>query len=159
MTRKTDTRVWDRIRRAVRLAESDAHVQVGVLASKGGDATTADGKLTMIELAAIHEFGSDAAGIPARSWLRGTFENRRDEVARTAAKIAAKVIEGMPLGRGLGLLGAWAVGEIKKHVRSRIDPPNSQATIDAKGSSVPLIDTGRMINSVAHDVIGADGDL
>lgn len=146
---------WERIKRSIALAASEAFVRVGVLAAHGGDETT-DSGVTMIELAAIHEFGSPAAGIPARSWIRGAFDSSRVEMVEVTAKIAEKVISGgMSISRGLGLLGVWGVGRIKAHVRAHVAPPNAASTIERKGSSTPLIDTGRLINSVAHEVVGA----
>lgn len=163
------TTVWKRLQRALALesaAAKESHVKVGIIASKGGKDTTADGGLTMIELAAIHEFGSPAAGIPQRSFIRSTFareENHRQLVELTA-KLTQKVIHGMPLERALGLIGAWAVARIRETIDKRLtqgpDPQeNAPATIRKKGSDLPLVDTGRLKQSLTWKVwLGAARD-
>jgi hypothetical protein len=53
----------------------------------------------------------------------------------------------------LGLLGTKAVGEIQKRMARGIKPDNAPSTIAAKGSSTPLIDTGRLRQSVTYAVV------
>ena len=36
--------------------------------------------------------------------------------------------------------------------------PNATSTIAMKGSSSPLIDTGRMVNAVSYEIVGAGGN-
>ena len=134
-------------------AAADRHVKVGVLASKGGLAEH-DG-ITMVELAAIHEFGSPAANIPERSFLRRTFEVKEKEFAAITRKLATQIIKtDMTIDKALNILGAWGSAEVKKFVTvgDNVKPALKKATIDRKGSSRPLIDTGRMINSVQWEV-------
>lgn len=170
------TTVWDRLQRALALnskAAQESHVLVGVIAKKGGDEAHADSDITMIELAAIHEFGatvnlgartrvSDRKQLPAttiripqRSFIRSTFK-RADvtrEMGELCAKLTSKVIQGMPLKQALGLLGAWGTAKVKDTINTRQtvgpDPqPNAASTIAAKGSDLPLVDTGRLINAI-----------
>lgn len=130
-------------------------VRVGVLASKGGNATEEDG-ITLVELAAIHEFGSPAAGIPERSFIRSTFQIRRFNAMRTICTTLLKAVtEGkMDVRKALNVLGQWGAAEVKNTITEiDIPPPLAQATIDAKGSSRPLVDTGRMMNAISSEVI------
>lgn len=132
----------------------ESHVKVGVLANGKGREKNEDG-ITMLELAAIHEFGSPKAGIPERSFIRRTMRDKRDELGRVCANVAKKYIFGeVTLERGLNQLGAIAAGMIKSTVTSgaHIPPPNAASTIKAKGSDRPLVDTGRMIGSVTWKV-------
>lgn len=153
------TTVWKRLQRALLLnsaAAKESHVKVGVLAQKGGKATVPGGDISMIELAAIHEFGSPAAGIPQRSFIRSTFarqENHR-ALAEMAAKLTQRVIHGMPLERALGIIGTWAVARIRETIDQRLtegpEPQeNAPSTIRKKGSDLPLVDTGRLKQSLA----------
>jgi phage gpG-like protein len=153
-----NTTVWQRLQRALALnskAAQESHVLVGVIAAKGGDAPAAEGGITMIELAAIHEFGSPEAGIPQRSFIRSTFNRSdvRNEMGQLAGKLVGKVIQGMKLQTALGLMGAWGVAQIKNTVNNRMTTgPENQAlkpaTIKAKGSDLPLVDTGRLLNAI-----------
>jgi hypothetical protein len=151
-----DDRVWRQIMRhaAMKTPEArESHVKVGVLASKGGKADH-DG-ITMIELAAIHEFGSPAAGVPERSFIRRTFKEKERELSRVCAALARDYITGkVSLERALNQLGAWGAAEVKKTVTvgDGVPPPNADSTKRRKGSDRPLVDTGRMIDSVTWQV-------
>ncbi len=148
----SDTKIWDQLVKKIGEA-ANRHVKVGVLASKGGLADH-DG-ITMVELAAIHEFGSPAANIPERSFIRKTFILRRKELAEMTRKLAKQIItKDMPVDKALDILGAWGAAQVKKTVTTgdEIRPPLKKATIDRKGSSRPLIDTDRLINSVQWEV-------
>lgn len=128
-------------------------VKVGVLSSKGGDADR-DG-ISMVELAAIHEFGSPAANIPERSFIRRTFAAKEREVAAMSSKIGAAIFAGrMDARRGLEILGAWGATEVKKTITSGagIPPPNAPSTIAKKGSDRPLVDTGRLLGAITWEV-------
>jgi hypothetical protein len=143
-----DDRVWQEILRKVNDAKQ-AHVKVGVLSDGDHDG------IGMIELAAIHEFGSPAAGIPERSFIRRTFIEKESELAEICARLSKAVIAGsMTTAKALDLLGAWGASEVKKTVTAgpHIPPPLKEATIAAKGSDRPLVDTGRLIGSVTWEV-------
>lgn len=151
---------WDElIARAHGLARG--HVRVGVLLSKGGEKPH-EGKgknadhITLVELAAIHEFGSPAAGIPERSFIRSTFYVRRVEALRSmCARLAKAVVtDGLDPKRALGMLGAWAASQVKETITEiDIPPPLADSTVQAKGSSKPLVDTGQLKNSITYEVV------
>lgn len=52
----------------------------------------------------------------------------------------------------LDRVGKIIQDEVIKSIEDTYDPPNSPVTISIKGSSHPLIDTGKMINSVKYKV-------
>jgi hypothetical protein len=54
----------------------------------------------------------------------------------------------------LDRLGAKFVGDIQRRIKAHIPPPLQQSTIDRKGSSTPLIDTGVLWSSITHEVKG-----
>jgi hypothetical protein len=139
-----------------RIGKSTSHVKVGVLSSRGGDVKHDDAGISLVELAAIHEFGSPAAGIPERSFIRRTFEDDdgKQALIQFLAKLAKRVISGeLTHLKALEVLGLWAEARVKSRVAKGIAPPNKPATIKAKGSSKPLVDTSQLINSVASEVI------
>lgn len=151
---------WNRLQRALALnskAAQESHVKVGIIASKGGNEPhDASSGISLIEMMAIHEFGSPEAGIPQRSSIRSTFARGdvHNELRELAAKVTTKVIHGMSLGQGLGLIGAWGVAKIKDTIKTRqTTGPESQAnapsTIRKKGSNLPLVDTARLMNALS----------
>lgn len=134
------------------------YVKVGVLQGQGAEQLVegeAEGStITLAELAAIHEYGSPT--IPSRSFIAGTFMIRRaNELASTCARLCREVVtKGMPAQRALQLLGQWAAKEVKStFTEIDIPPPLAPATIRAKGSSRPLIDTGQLRNSITYAVV------
>lgn len=139
-----------------------AHVKVGVLASQGGTATAATvgpgTPITMVELAAIHEFGSPAAGIVERSFIRSTIARKEQELSDVCAKLARGVVtQKMPVKKALGILGQWVTAQIKATIVERkTEGPEAQenflSTVLRKGSDTPLVDTGRMINAITYEV-------
>jgi hypothetical protein len=151
---KKDDSVFEELRTKLRGAK-DTRVRVGVLESKGGSTGVEGAEISLAELAAIHEYGAPGAGIPARSFLRETFQGSggREALVNFLAKLAKGVIsERVEVEKALDMLGAWAVAAIKNRIKAHIDPPNAPATIAAKGSSTPLVDTGQLINSITWEV-------
>jgi phage gpG-like protein len=150
MGTRIDTKVWDALReRLRRLGRKGAHVRVGVMQSAGN----APSGISLVELAAVHEFGSPAAGIPERSFIRSTFRERGEQLVNLTTRLAKAVIaERSSIDEALGLLGAWGADQVKRTIRGFIEPPLKQKTIDRKGSDLPLVDTGQLINSITWEV-------
>jgi hypothetical protein len=143
---KADDSKWRNIVQAV--AEL-AHLQikVGVLDGAG----ESDEGVSLVEIAACNELGTEH--IPERSFIRSTFAAKQDEAARVAKKIASAIIRGTPADVALELLGQWGAAAVKRTITSEdIPPPLAQSTIDAKGSSKPLVDTGQLVNSITYVV-------
>lgn len=110
---------------------------------------------TVAEYATFNEFGM---GVPERSFLRSTVDEDREEIARRLETAITDQLDGRrTVGQALERLGLWTVGRVKKKIRDLRDPPNAPRTIALKGSDNPLIDTGRMRNSIAHRVHGLRG--
>lgn len=137
-----------------KLGRGDHEVKVGVFSSlKGGGDADASG-LTQVAKAAIHEFGAPEAGIPQRSFLRATFDGHYPTYVGLVRKLLPLVILGKMQERQMfDIVGAQAVTDINKRVRQAQGPaydfaPLKPETIARKGSSRPLIDTGRMLASV-----------
>lgn len=133
----------------------DKRVRVGVLS----DDAHGDGDLTLSELATIHEFGTEDKRIPERSFLRSTFDEKREELAEVGEKLIGAVLDGkMTTERGLGLIGAKLAADVKGRITAGIDPPNAPTTVARKGSSTPLVDTGRLLNSITWAVDEGEGE-
>lgn len=149
----SDTTVWDKLlTKLLARRTRGAHVKVGVL----GDAGNKDhgGGVTVVDIAMIHEFGAPGANIPERSFIRDTMTKEQKRIGNIAGKVAVKVVTGtMPVVKALDILGLAAVSMVKKNMTGSIPPPLQAATIEAKGSSKPLIDTGQLLSSITHEVI------
>lgn len=155
MAGDVDDRVWKKLL-AVAHNLDKAHVRVGVLASKGGSERVPGTDFDMVTLAAVHEFGSPAAGVPERSFIRRTFEQKRDELAQVCGLLAREIItKGMDPLKALARLGAWGAAEVKKTITQGegVPPPNAPSTVAAKGSDRPLVDTGRLVGSINFEVV------
>jgi hypothetical protein len=126
-------------------------VRIGVFGELGSD---------LVLRASVHEFGAPSRNIPQRSFLRATIDEKRSDLIARAARGAGRVLDAVSKGanaqeatrKELDLLGLFAVRAVRERIRSNIPPPLKPETIEAKGSSVALIDTGRMIQAITHKV-------
>jgi hypothetical protein len=141
---------------ALRTAERDAarwEVVVGVLAEKGGGERTEAGELTVLDLATIHEFGAPAAGIPQRSFVRAFVDAHAATIRGWQRTLFAQVTAGrLDVRQALEQLGAKVAGGIQAYIAQGIAPPNAPATVERKGSSTPLIDSGQLRSSITYTV-------
>jgi len=104
-------------------------------------------------VAAIQEFGAPAVGIPARPFMQPTVQEKKDTWVTIIEKSLPKVALGkMSAFDVLDLVGISAAADIQTKISSIYTPPNAPATIRAKGSAKPLIDTGLMLASVQNAV-------
>lgn len=109
----------------------------------------------MIVIAGANEYGCNTGTttIPERSFIRGTFDAHKETIARESVEQLQSVIEGtISSDVAFTALGERYESLTKEFLTELSNPANAQATIDAKGSSNPLIDTGRLRNSITHKV-------
>lgn len=126
-------------------------VVVGVTRASAGRHQT--GEINNAELAAVHEFGTKDGRIPERSFIRSSMADNRDTYVKSHADNLRKVVRGeMPFDKSLDLLGVRAAADVQQNIRNGDFESLAQATIDRKGSSKPLIDTGNLRQSITHEV-------
>jgi hypothetical protein len=130
-------------------------VKVGVL----GDVQRRQEKGDAIDnvgLAVVHEYGLPHRGIPARPFLRGTFDTKKAAWDKLLERMAPLVLQQkLTVEAALALLGERAAADVKAYVtHGSALAPNKPATIARKGSSRPLIDSAQLINSVSYRVEG-----
>lgn len=159
-----------------------AYVKVGVLdEGKGGEKHGPDDALTVAQIAAIHEFGTEDGSIPERSFIRSTFDEQRERLTGVAKQLTTRIIAGQATTeQAMNILGSILAAEVKKKIAAGISPPNAESTARAKAAKgrtgkffkkpaanlgdalaqvgalaavKPLIDTGRMMNSVTWLVV------
>jgi len=112
-----------------------------------------DDGMSMIELGAIHEFGSHANNIPERSFIRETLNTKQQEYMKFATSQARRVIlQEQSISTAIENLGIWGQREIKKKFINNNWQPNAPLTAQLKGSSRPLIDTGALRQAITWEV-------
>ncbi len=128
------------------------HVTVGV----HGDAGEREDGTTMALVASVHEFGAPLAGIPQRSFIRSTIDERRGQIADVTQKALGKVPDGkLTSEKAAGVIGQFVENAIKKKITTGDTSWEGLAasTIARKGSSKPLIDTGALRQAITHAVV------
>ena len=133
-----------------------------------------DSELVMI--AAVHEFGTEiqvtdkmrgwfaANGyplkkettkivIPERSWLRSGYDEGIDSIASEIEQLLPDVLENrVNPSVFTDMIGRKFAGMIQQKLRNLNEPANSSMTIERKGSTNPLIDSGRLVGAIRHEV-------
>ncbi|MED4140857.1 hypothetical protein P4652_21785 [Priestia megaterium] len=91
--------------------------------------------------------------IPERSFIRSGYDENIDAISKKIADLVPQVIAGnVPPDVFADMIGLELAGKIQKKLRSLSDPANTPNTQHVKGSSNPLIDTGRLVGSIRHEV-------
>ena len=106
---------------------------------------------TIAEYATYNEFGM---GVDERSFLRSTLdENREKYIERIGKNIGRAIDNGdTEVSHVLDDVGERAARDVQKKIRDLREPENAESTIERKGSSNPLIDTGTMRNAISYEV-------
>jgi len=109
------------------------------------------GGASVLEVAIWNNYGThniparpfmDFASIDIQHWFKT--ENAADIKLCKDGKITTNEM--------FGRWGSIAKGMVQEQITDTYEPPNAQSTIDAKGSSHPLIDTGHLRQSVTFAV-------
>ena len=103
------------------------------------------------DVAAFNEFGTTTS--PARPFLRPAIDENRAKYARIeTAALGRWVDDKMSMKQALGLMGLAAKGDVQKKITRLKNPPNAPSTVEQKGSSNPLVDTGQMRAAIDFQV-------
>ena len=114
-------------------------VQVGIIDAGTHD----DSEETVASIGFKHEFGTEK--VPERSFLRSTLHGSRKDILSLNKKLLKKIVNlSMKVPQALGILGSFVADKVSLKIVAIKSPPNSPATILAKGSSNPLVDTGQL---------------
>ena len=107
-------------------------------------------------IGAVHEFGSANGHIPERSFLRVPLRSNQAIFGKIMGNGLRDVVDGTSSMRSLmDQIGARAAAVSQEAIAAGISPPNSPSTVKSKGSSTPLVDTGRLRQSITWAVEGA----
>ncbi|TRW26228.1 hypothetical protein FL857_05950 [Criibacterium bergeronii] len=143
-------------------------IQVGILSK-------ADGKMLMI--ATVHEFGctievtdkmraylnsqglhlkkdTKVINIPQRSFIRAGFdENEQNIISRMQALIEKVIFDELDINDFYEFIGNYCVGKLQEFLVNLDNPSLSSYTIEKKGSSNPLIDTGHLKDTITFEIV------
>ncbi len=125
-------------------------VEVGIL----GSGETYDNGASVLLIAQVHEFGAPSVGIPERSFLRAYFDENEKTIYNEMESLFMQTIDNLNSASSFyEYLGEYLVGEIKDYIVKLKSPPLKASTIKKKGSSNPLVDTGRLVDSIDYRVV------
>jgi hypothetical protein len=136
-------------------------VRVGVLGAKADEIhPRTGGTLTIGELAAIQEFGTETTDhIPERSFIRRTLNDLvwlRVMAARAAERV---VFKRESAEQALDWLGNVLVNAIQNTISQGVPPPNKPDTIAWKGHAHTLVGlTSVLRDSISHEVVTGGSD-
>ena len=124
-------------------------VQVGFFAT----ARYPDGT-PVTNVAAWNEYGTTRSGtddqhIPPRPFMQEGAAAAEDDARALLATVNPQTLEVTP--QIANRLGAVVAGHIQDSIVELREPPNAPSTIETKGSSNPLVDTGHMSRSVSWE--------
>lgn len=132
--------VLERIRAAI---SGPSTVKVGFIEGE----TPSD----QVAIASYNEFGTSR--IPERPFFRNAMADNKGSYGTLMRNDAKRIVTGeQTMRRTLDRLGLKAQGDVQQSIVDLKSPPNAPATIKAKGSSNPLIDTGAMRAAVTFKV-------
>lgn len=144
---------WEKHLKALQKLDGK-EIAVGILGDSAAyQYPDAEAGFTLVDIAIVNEFGSDDGHIPERPAHRNCFEKSKAGLRKRLAGSLRLIGEGKvdPIQQ-LNKLGLWYVGELRQEIIDFDDPANAPYTIEKKGADNPLIDTGRMVNSIQHVV-------
>ena len=116
---------------------------------QSGKATEEDGT-DICDIAAWNELGNEH--IPSRPFIRNSVDNHSDEINSFLMEKRNDLVNGASARQVLNEIGVFQKDLIQAEIVNGSFEPNAEATIKKKGSSKPLIDTGRMRQSVNYVV-------
>lgn len=108
----------------------------------------------MLEVAIDNEFG--APGVPSRPFVSGYVADNTATIQKQIRATCKQIVSGKRTNRqGLERLGATWKGGMQARIARGFSPiPNAPSTIERKGSSKPLIDTGQLRSSITWQISG-----
>lgn len=127
---------------AMRLGQG-GEAKIGFL--EGKSYPEADGGQNVAQVAFWNEYGTTTS--PPRPFFRNMIEDQSPTWARKLGMAAR--YSGYRVKPALEIVAADIKGHLVGSINLLQDPPNADATIERKGFSKPLIDTGTMVDSPA----------
>ena len=144
-TLRTERKTAEWFKRAARTVKARRRSGLKVKAGYPLERVSAD----IVARAIFNEFGTRT--IPERPFMRNAINGNRSVYRNMIRRYSKPILRGQMTERqALELIGAKAVGDIQESIRSNTPPPNAPATVERKGSSSTLIDTGEMRQATSY---------
>ncbi len=134
-------------------------IEIGIFSG-----TTREDGSDMLEIAYTHEFGGPSTivteegpiqiWIPERSYIRAWFDQNMDSLLDVMSGLILQVLNRKTTAAAaMNTIGGYVATHIQEFIVDLKHPPLSPLTIERKGSSNPLIDSGQLMNSVTWRVV------
>lgn len=169
MTKINATINYKGLKKLVEEMSKQYTIKVGLLASQGGSDDVEGTDFDLAGLGALMEYGSQDGKIPARSFLEMPITLKSEEILKkvkqdySVQEINYFLKQGkIDLLSRAYMLGVGAVDAIQEAFETRGFgnwQENASSTIKAKGSDMPLIDTGNLRRHIVAEVTGEEGTL
>ena len=120
-----------------------------------GKASEEDGT-DICDIAAWNELGT--VRMPSRPFLRKSVDEIKDLIGAFLEEKKADLVNGVSAEQVMKEIGLFQKDLIQKKITDGDFVPNAESTVRRKGSSKPLIDTGRLRQSVNYVIRQRGGD-
>lgn len=114
-----------------------------------GKATEEDGT-DICDVAAWNELGT--VNMPSRPFLRKSVDENEGKINSFLQSKKDDLVSGVSAEQVLKEIGLFQKDLIQEKITNGSFAPNAESTVKKKGSSKPLIDTGRMRQSVNYEI-------
>lgn len=146
MACKVNDRMTPEGKRFLKMIKELGELQVRI-GFQHGEATEDDGT-DVCDVAAWNELGT--VNMPSRPFLRKSVDENEGKIKSYLKSMKNVMLNGASAEEILKEIGIFQKDLIQEKITDGEFAPNAQSTIRQKGSSKPLIDTGRMRQSVNY---------
>lgn len=146
-------RGWKDLQKQIR-GSSRQHATAGI---HGDENSRSESGLGNVGLMAVHEFGSSTAGIPERSVIRKTVDDKIEDYRKALRILGGRIYaDGMPVRQALDIAGTKMASDMRRTIdRQPGDWPTLKpATVARKASAKKLVDLRELLKSFKHKVVG-----
>lgn len=148
----------EEVRRKLAETFTGKNVTVGIHEDAGMHAAApGERAMTNAQLGALLNYGDEtnklnghSAPIPPRPWL---IPGATKAIEAITDVVVERLRGDADMAQALDAIGAVTAGEVQQYMTDLKTPPNAPYTIEQKGSSNPLIDTGALRASVTWKII------
>lgn len=172
---KLDTRVWDKLLKQCKEMDG-SYVSVGIQGPQAAEKHE-DAALTMVQIAAVHEFNGPADRPPGRAFIRPPYDNDPDKWIQRIRKACTEVLKGKNAIAELRKVGEEYRRLVIERMKAGIPPQLSLSTLMRRNAKhggtkgrpsgyqqkaekeaatgkpavddTPLIDTGAMMGAIS----------
>lgn len=131
-------------------------IQAGVLEPHASAPHPLRSNISIGSVAVMNEYGSDAAGVPERSFIRRAFRTKanRSELVQQLGQAVRQVVKyGALPENALAPVGRVIVGRIQDAILRSPPPPNAPWTVEEKGHAHTLVHTYTLHDSISSRVV------